>query len=332
MATEPVIPMKITRSRKKIVASSNVPLPTPSVLSTKTDVASQPKKCAKIKATLSPIPVSEVSPTRSSLSQGDFFFATTEEGDIIAKEATEEEVVVLEAPAPVTSEVESQPNTSSSAGLELVEGAASEDSSLVPSAEGTLSEPVTLPSEPLALVPQETTIITKVPPLVSADPSHATSLASTRKASLVRNLLQSSLQRVKDCSLSNMAVEIGLVKDCATTMRLVHYDKESFDRFEGLLKNLEQWGNKGWQSESEVQAAYMTCLASAEETLTWLQSLIRGYEEKKGVLLSKQARLKQEDEMYSMEIAALEEERARLDADIHKIKTQRERERAQIQK
>ncbi|ERN05678.1 hypothetical protein AMTR_s00006p00181630 [Amborella trichopoda] len=188
------------------------------------------------------------SPARSSLSQGDYLCTNTEEGDILNAKALEgapdDEVVILEAPTPVTSEEESQPTASFGTGLELIIVATLEASPLILLAEGVSSEPIALPSEPLAIMPQELAAIVEVPLLVSVDSSFSTSLTSIRKASLIRNLLQSSLQGVKECSLPNLAVEISLVKDCAATLRLFHYDKETFEKFEGLLKDLEQWGIK----------------------------------------------------------------------------------------
>ncbi|ERM99348.1 uncharacterized protein LOC110006685 isoform X2 [Amborella trichopoda] len=75
--------------------------------------------------------VSVPSPSRSSLSQGDFFCTITEEGDILEAEIIEE-VVILAASGPVTSEVEPRPAASSIARLELIAVAASEASSLMP--------------------------------------------------------------------------------------------------------------------------------------------------------------------------------------------------------
>ncbi|ERN09208.1 hypothetical protein AMTR_s00014p00252310 [Amborella trichopoda] len=102
------------------------------------------------------------SPTRSSLSQGDFLCTIIEEGDILEVEAIEE-VVILEAPAPITLEAESQLATFSSARLKLMAVVALEISSLMPPAEGASTKPTILPIDPLALVPQKPAAITEVP-------------------------------------------------------------------------------------------------------------------------------------------------------------------------
>ncbi|ERN08511.1 hypothetical protein AMTR_s00152p00086970 [Amborella trichopoda] len=107
---------------------------------------------------------------------------------------------------------------------------------------------------------------------------------------------------VKECPLLDLAAKVAVVRDCATTFRAVSYDKGLFDQFEGLLSKLELWGG-----------------------------LERGYEEKKSILLSDQTHLKKEDAMYAAEIEALEEEKARLDTKIHKLKTQQEHKRSEVQ-
>ncbi|ERN06603.1 hypothetical protein AMTR_s00058p00155870 [Amborella trichopoda] len=112
---------------------------------------------------------------------------------------------------------------------------------------------------------------------------------------------------IEDCPLTDLAVKVAAVRDCATALRAVSYDKGLFDQLKGLLSKLELWGIEASQRESEV--------------------LIRGYEEEKSICLSNQARLRKEDALYYAKIVALEEERARLDANIHKLKTQQEQKR-----
>ncbi|ERN16523.1 hypothetical protein AMTR_s00031p00105870 [Amborella trichopoda] len=252
-AAEPIILKKVTHLSKSVASNSKALLLTPSA-PCKIDVPPRSGKHLKIKASLSlPFPPEVVTPTqekileavvvassssshllesaappsieieaylsenpyepvtmksqtRSSLSQGDFLCTITEEGEILYTES------IGEAPG-------------------------DEVYTLVPLDKGALSKPMS--SELLALISQELAAIAKVPPLVLTDTSFALHLASIREALIVRDSLQSSLRGVWECSLYNLVVEIGVVKDCTTTLRLIHYDKVTFDRFEGLLKNLE---------------------------------------------------------------------------------------------
>ncbi|ERN16399.1 hypothetical protein AMTR_s00052p00138640 [Amborella trichopoda] len=102
---------------------------------------------------------------------------------------------------------------------------------------------------------------------------------------------------------------------------VVSYDNDAFERFESLLKDLEIWGFKALQRESEVQELYGTYLASLEETLAQHQSLMRSYDERKAPLHSYQAGLKKEDSTNSAETKAVEEERVRSDIYINQLKT-----------
>ncbi|ERN00572.1 hypothetical protein AMTR_s00102p00140910 [Amborella trichopoda] len=78
-------------------------------------------------------------------------------------------------------------------------------------------------------------------------------------------------------------------------------DKETFDPFEGLLKNLKQLGIEALQRESEIQMAYKACLASVVETLSQHQSLMRGYEEEKASILSFHASFKEAEAQSKLE-------------------------------
>ncbi|ERN02977.1 hypothetical protein AMTR_s00134p00095050 [Amborella trichopoda] len=132
--------------------------------------------------------------------------------------------------------------------------------SVVPSVEASF-EPYIPSSEPLALVPQEPAVIAEVPPLV-------------------------------------VATNIAIVRDRATALKVVRYDKENFDQFK-------------------------------EETLAQHQSLMRSYDKKKPTLLSYQANLKKEDLAYFTEIKAAKEERERLDIYIHQLKVKQEQRRVE---
>ncbi|ERM93733.1 hypothetical protein AMTR_s00004p00255900 [Amborella trichopoda] len=129
---------------------------------------------------------------------------------------------------------------------------------------------------------EEPAAIAKAPPLSSTDSSSATPLASIRKASI---------------------------------------DKETFDRFEGLLKNLKQLGIEALQRESEIQMAYKACLASVVETLSQHQSLMRGYEEEKASILSFHASFKEAGTACSAETKVVDEEREKFDLHLHQLKS-----------
>ncbi|ERM97982.1 hypothetical protein AMTR_s00117p00123640 [Amborella trichopoda] len=264
---------KSARQSKRALSSSYAFPSIPPASSKGIDIPPRPKKCAKTKASPSPISPSEVitptqevirkaagaqssasgrgsesaplpsidteapladsptdpvtvqSLTRSSLSPGDFIYSITEEGDITEAicEAPDVEVAIPEISTPITSDAEPQLDTSSGAALELMR----------------------FPFQKYQLHPS------------SLPPS-----ASTRKALLLRSLLRSSLHGIKECSLSKLAVKIDVVRDCATALRVVNYDKETFDRFEGLLKDVELWGIEALQCEFKVQVVYGTRLAS----------------------------------------------------------------------
>ncbi|ERN20666.1 hypothetical protein AMTR_s00070p00179750 [Amborella trichopoda] len=235
------------------------------------------------------------SSTLSPLSQGAFLCTITEEENILEDEteaiggASDVEVTISEILAPTTSEAKPQPDVPSSTTLELMVVPTSEVPILTLLEVGASSKLDILLSEPLALVSQETTIIVEVPPLVVAGSSSMPSSVSNKKALLMGNLLR--------------------------------YDKETFDRFEGLLQDLERWGVEVLQCEAEVQALYGNRLASLGETLAQHQSLIRSHDERKNPLLSYKAGFKKEDSAYSAEIKGAEEERERLDIYIHQLKT-----------
>ncbi|ERN13955.1 hypothetical protein AMTR_s00021p00140800 [Amborella trichopoda] len=120
------------------------------------------------------------------------------------------------------------------------------------------SKPDIPSSDPLDLISKEPTIIAEVPPLAvtgsSSLPLSMSSTVSNMNTLLVETLLWSSLQEIKKCPLPDLAAKIIVVRDCAIALRVVSYDKETFDQFEALLKDLEYWGVEILQRESEVQA------------------------------------------------------------------------------
>ncbi|ERN10976.1 hypothetical protein AMTR_s00160p00043240 [Amborella trichopoda] len=130
-------------------------------------------------------------------------------------------------------------------------------------------------------------------------------------------------------SNANLEPEIYAVRHCATALRVVKYDKETFNRFEGFLSDLKHSGVEVLQHEFEVKALYRTYLASSEETFAQLQSLIRSYDDRKASLLSYQGGIKNEDSAYSVEIKAAEEERERPDIYIHQLKTKQDQKRVE---
>ncbi|ERN08881.1 hypothetical protein AMTR_s00015p00210950 [Amborella trichopoda] len=159
--------------------------------------------------------------------------------------------------------VEPQPDTSSGVALEFIAVPSSEASALAATSAESLSEPVIPSSECLVLVPHEPIAIVAVPPPPAASSPSPLPLTLTRKA-----------------------LPIDVARECATTLRMVNYDKETFDGFESHLKDLEQWGIEASQRELEVQTLCKPCLAASKEAISHHQSLIKGYEEEKSIHLS----------------------------------------------
>ncbi|ERN08450.1 hypothetical protein AMTR_s00150p00052380 [Amborella trichopoda] len=226
-------------------------------------------------------------------------------------------VEVFEPVVTVAPEAEHQTFASSDVALDLV---------TVPSSDEPISTISHVKAGPLGRASQEPTVLAEPSSLVATSPLPLPTsiIASDVKTLIVASLLSPSFQIIKECSLIDLVVRVVAVRDCATTLRAISYDKELFYQFERLLSKLKRWGIEASQRELEVQRLCGPRLTALEEALAQHQGLIRDYEEKKTIYLSNQPHLKKEDVMYSIEIIALDEERDRLDTNIHKMKTQQE--------
>ncbi|ERN09117.1 hypothetical protein AMTR_s00014p00117020 [Amborella trichopoda] len=143
-----------------------------------------------------------------------------------------------EVPAPTTSkgEPQSQPDPCSSKTLELVVIPIPEMRISIVLDVEALSKPYALSSEPSALVSNEPAIIAEIRPFAitgsSSLPFSMSNTITTMKTLLVETLPRSSLQEIKNCSLPDLAAKIVAVRDCATALGVLSYDKENFNWFE----------------------------------------------------------------------------------------------------
>ncbi|ERN04949.1 hypothetical protein AMTR_s00080p00137790 [Amborella trichopoda] len=255
---------------------------------------SAPPPIVEIEAPLAEKPTEPIvvqCPTLSSLSQENFLCTITEEGHILEKH--------------------------------------SEANGIALNVEVTTSKVLaltTLESEPQPDVPSSATLEFMVVPTsevpISTIPEYQHEGFVGGKLAMVKS--PGNKERL---SLFELTAEIDAVRDYTNALRVISYDKETFDRFEGLVNDFERWVIEALQCESEVRALYGTHLASLEVTLTQHQSLLRGYDAKKTHLLSYQAGFKKEDLAYYAEIKAAEEERARLNIYIHQLKTKQDQKR-----
>ncbi|ERM97378.1 hypothetical protein AMTR_s00127p00030460 [Amborella trichopoda] len=107
----------------------------------------------------------------------------------------------------------------------------------------------------------------------------------------------------------------------ATVLRGVSFKKETFDHFKGLLTNLEHWRVEALQREYEVQKLCGARLTSLEDSLAQHQNLMIDYNEKKISLLSYQDSFKKKDTTYLTKIKDVEEEMAKLQAYLNRLKS-----------
>ncbi|ERN07019.1 hypothetical protein AMTR_s00141p00100970, partial [Amborella trichopoda] len=202
---------KSTRLRKRALSSLDASPSIHFASSEATDLTSKPKKHAKTKASPSPTLPSEVAaPIQETIPK----VVTTQPVHLKeiflklilkqSKAPLDIEATASKVPTPTTLEEEpqSQPDASLSKTLKLV---------VVPP-----------PEVPISAVPN-----VELPS--KANTLSMSNIVLNRKALLAKRFLQSSLQRLKECSLSDLAAEIIAVRDRVTALNNVSYEKKTFD-------------------------------------------------------------------------------------------------------
>ncbi|ERN10883.1 hypothetical protein AMTR_s00167p00042130 [Amborella trichopoda] len=84
--------------------------------------------------------------------------------------------------------------------------------------------------------------------------SSATRLSFSSKVFMVKRMLHSGLQELKGCSLSDLGERMEAFKACVSNLRGAWPDGEIFDRLDGLLQNLSDWGSEALSCEAHPRA------------------------------------------------------------------------------